>query len=86
MFRRSKAVMLTLSKWSSSRIPDREDFMIPRRSIQTNEAERMPKNFPALQERMDTVKRSGAEKQQLVPRPPIENPVGLDKDDNFFLL
>ncbi len=60
--------------------------MIPRRSIQTNETERLPKNFPALQERMDTVKRSGAEKQPLTPRSPLENPAGVEKDDNFFLL
>jgi hypothetical protein len=45
----------------------------------------MPKNFPALQERMDTVKRSGAEKQ-LAPRPTIENPASVEKEDNFFLL
>jgi hypothetical protein len=60
--------------------------MIPRRSSQTNETERLPKNFPALQERMDTVKRSNAEKQQLTPRSPLENPAGVEKDDNFFLL
>ena len=59
--------------------------MIPRRSVQTNETERMPKNFPALQERMDTVKRSGGEKQ-LAPRPTMENPASVEKEDNFFLL
>jgi hypothetical protein len=60
--------------------------MIPRRSSQTNETERLPKNFPALQERMDTVKRSGAEKQPLISRSPVENLVSIEKEDNFFLL
>jgi hypothetical protein len=60
--------------------------MIPTRSSQTNETERLPKNFPALQERMDAVKRSGVEKQQLTPRSPVENLAGIEKDDNFFLL
>jgi len=55
-------------------------------STQTNEAELLPKNFPVLQERMDVVKRSGAEKQQLTSRSPIENPSGVEKDDSFFLL
>lgn len=59
--------------------------MIPR-PTQTNETERLPKNFPALQERMDTVKRSNAEKPQLSPRSPLENPAVVDKDDTFFLL
>jgi hypothetical protein len=35
---------------------------------------------------MDTVKRSDAEKRQLTPRSPLENPAGVEKDDNFFLL
>ena len=62
--------------------------MIPRRSSQTTETERLPKHFPVLQERMETIKRSSAEKQQqiLTPRPPLENPAGVEKDDNFFLL
>jgi hypothetical protein len=65
---------------------DGEEFMLStRRSIQTNE-ERLPKNFPALQERMDVVKRSNAEKQQLTSRSPLENLPGVEKDDSFFLL
>ena len=60
--------------------------MIPRRSNQTNEVERLPKNFPALQERMDIVKRSSAEKQQLTSRSPLEKLPGVEKDDTFFLL
>ena len=40
--------------------------MLSRRLSQTNEVERLPKNFPALQERMDVVTRSNAEKQQRV--------------------
>ena len=60
--------------------------MIARTSSQTNETERLPKNFPALQERMDAVKRSGAEKQQVTPRSPVENLAGIEKDDTFFLL
>lgn len=60
--------------------------MLSRRLSQTNEVERLPKNFPALQERMDVVKRSNAEKQQLTSRSPLENPPGVEKDDNFFLL
>ena len=56
------------------------------RSTQPNETGRLPKNFPALQERMDTVKRSNAEKQQVTPHSPLENPVGVEKDDTFFLL
>jgi hypothetical protein len=60
--------------------------MIPRPS-QNNESERLPKNFPALQERMDVVKRSNAEKQQqITPRSPLENPTVVEKDDTFFLL
>jgi len=62
-----------------------EEFMMPR-PTQANETERLPKNFPALQERMDIVKRSNAEKQQLSPRSPLENPPVVDKDDTFFLL
>jgi hypothetical protein len=53
---------------------------------QTDEGERLPKKFPALQERMDVVKRSNAEKQQLTSRSPLENLPGVEKDDNFFLL
>jgi hypothetical protein len=60
--------------------------MITRRSTQPNETDRLPKNFPALQERMDVVKRSNAEKQQLTPRSPLETPVVAEKDDTFFLL
>ena len=60
--------------------------MLSRRLSQTNEVERLPKNFPALQERMDVVKRSNAEKQQLTSRSPLENLPGVEKDDNFFLL
>jgi hypothetical protein len=64
---------------------DGEELMLPRRLSQTNE-ERLPKNFPALQERMDVVKRGNAEKQQLTSRSPLENLPGVEKDDNFFLL
>ena len=64
---------------------DGEELMLSRLS-QTNEVERLPKNFPALQERMDVVKRSNAEKQQLTSRSPLENLPGVEKDDNFFLL
>ena len=60
--------------------------MITRSSTQPNEADRLPKNFPALQERMDTVKRVKVEKQQLISRPPLENTVAAEKDDTFFLL
>jgi len=60
--------------------------MISRRSAQPNDTDRLPKKFPALQERMDTVKRSNAEKQQVTPRSPLENPVVVEKDDTFFLL
>ena len=56
------------------------------RSSQINETERLPKNFPALQERMEVVKRANVEKQQLTPRPPLENPSAVEKDDTFFLL
>jgi len=59
--------------------------MVPR-SNQTNETERLPTNFPALQERMDVVKRSNAEKPQITPRSPLENPAVVEKSDNFFLL
>ena len=62
--------------------------MIPRRSSQTTETERLPKNSPVLQERMETIKRSSAEKQQLIltPRFPLETSAGVERDDNFFLL
>jgi hypothetical protein len=63
--------------------------MLARRVSQTNEVERLPKNFPALQERMDVVKRSNAEKQQLTSRTPLENLPGVEKvekEDTFFLL
>jgi hypothetical protein len=60
--------------------------MITKSSTQTNETDRLPKNFPALQERMDTVKRSNAERKQLTPPSPLENPAGVEKDDSFFLL
>jgi len=53
--------------------------MITRRPTQPNETDWLPKNFPALQERMDTVKRSNAEKQQLTSRSPLENPDGVEK-------
>lgn len=59
--------------------------MITSRSPQSNETDRLPKNFPALQERMDVVKRTKSEKQQLT-RSPLENPVKVEKDDTFFLL
>jgi hypothetical protein len=60
--------------------------MLSRRLSQTDEGERLPKKFPALQERMDVVKRSNAEKQQLTSRSPLEDLPGVEKDDNFFLL
>jgi len=60
--------------------------MITRTSIPANDADRLPKNFPALQERMDTVKRSNAEKQQVPSRSPLENVPAVEKDDSFFLL
>lgn len=61
--------------------------MISRMPTQSNEPDRLPKNFPALQERMDTVKRTNAEKkQQLTPRSPLENPPVVEKEDTFFLL
>ncbi len=60
--------------------------MVPR-SSQPTEPERLPKNFPALQERTDSVKRSYAEKKQpSTPRSPLENPTVVEKDDTFFLL
>ena len=64
----------------------REEFMITRTSPQTNDVDRLPKNFPALQERMDAVKRSSADKQQSPSRSPLENTPVVDKDDSFFLL
>jgi hypothetical protein len=60
--------------------------MINRTPIPTNDADRLPKNFPALQERMDTVKRSNVEKQQAASRSPLENTPAVEKDDSFFLL
>lgn len=60
--------------------------MITSRSTQPRETDRMPKNFPALQERMDVVKRSTVDKQQLTPRSPLEIPITVEKDDTFFLL
>jgi hypothetical protein len=60
--------------------------MISRRSSQPTETDRLPKNFPALQERMDTVNRSNAEKRQVTPRSPLQNAVCAEKDDTFFLL
>ena len=56
------------------------------RPSQINEPERLPKNFPALQERMDTVKRSSAEKQQPITATSLEKLTGVEKDDTFFLL
>jgi hypothetical protein len=60
--------------------------MITSRSTQPRETDRMPKNFPALQERMDAVKRGDADKQQVTPRTPVEIPISVEKDDSFFLL
>lgn len=60
--------------------------MLSRRLSQTDEVARLPKNFPALQERMEVVKRINAEKQQLTPRSPLENLPGVEKEDTFFLL
>ena len=60
--------------------------MIVRGLKQPKDTERLPKNFPALQERMDTVRRSKAEKHQLKPRPTIETSASVEKDDTFFLL
>ncbi len=40
------------------------------RASQINETERLPKNFPALQERMEVVKRANVEKPQLTSRSP----------------
>jgi hypothetical protein len=58
-------------------------MMMPR-PTQTAEKDRLPKNFPGLQERMETVKRS--EKQQLTSRSPLESTTGVEKEDTFFLL
>jgi len=60
--------------------------MITRTSPQTNDVDRLPKNFPALQERMDAVKRSSADKKQAPSRSPLESTPVVDKDDTFFLL
>ena len=60
--------------------------MTMRRSTKTTETERLPKNFPALQERMETVKRSNYEKQQLTSRSLLESTTGVEKEDIFFLL
>jgi hypothetical protein len=56
------------------------------RATQKDEIERLPKHFPVLQERMDIVKCGNAEKQQLTPRSPLENPAVVEKEDTFFLL
>lgn len=71
-------------KRSSSELSG-EEFMIIR-PIPANDADRLPKNFPALQERMDVVKRSTVEKQQATSRSPLENAPAVEKDDTFFLL
>jgi hypothetical protein len=71
-------------KRSSSELSG-EEFMIIR-TIPANDADRLPKNFPALQERMDVVKRSTVEKQQATSRSPLENAPAVEKDDTFFLL
>ena len=55
------------------------------RPSQINETERLPKNFPALQERMEVVKRAKLERPQLTSLP-LENPSAVEKDDTFFLL
>ena len=52
---------------------------------QQSDPERLPKNFPALQERMDAVKRSSSTKPAGA-RSPLEKPLDSDKDDSFFLL
>jgi hypothetical protein len=62
-----------------------EEMMMIRTS-QINETERLPKNFPALQERMEVVKRANVEKPQLTSRSPLENLSAVEKDDTFFLL
>lgn len=72
-------------KWSSSEFSG-EEFMISRTSAPPNDLDRLPKNFPALQERMDAVKRSNAEKQQATSRSPLEKMPNVEKDDSFFLL
>lgn len=56
------------------------------RSSQINEIERLPKNFPVLQERMEAVKRTNVEKPQNTSRSPLENLSAVEKDDTFFLL
>jgi hypothetical protein len=71
-------------KRSSSELSG-EEFMIIR-TIPANDGDRLPKNFPALQERMDAVKRSTVEKQQATSRSPLENAPAVEKDDTFFLL
>jgi len=71
-------------KRSSSELSG-EEFMIIR-TIPANDADRLPKNFPALQERMDVVKGSTVEKQQATSRSPLENAPAVEKDDTFFLL
>ena len=53
---------------------------------QPSDVGRLPKNFPALQERMDTVKRRGADRKQLSSKSSLENAMGQEKDDTFFLL
>lgn len=52
---------------------------------QIQSLERLPKTFPALQERMEAI-RSHDQKQPLVSRSPLENPPVVETDDSFFLL
>jgi hypothetical protein len=80
-----RAAILRPWKWVSSQL-SREEFMITRTPPQSNDVDRLPKNFPALQERMDAVKRSNAEKQQAPSRSPLESTPVVEKDDSFFLL
>jgi hypothetical protein len=60
--------------------------MTMRSATHTTETERLPKNFPGLQERMETVKRSNYEKKQITSRSPLENTTSVEKEDTFFLL
>lgn len=66
--------------------PQESVSMITTGPTKPKETDRMPKNFPALQERMDIVKRSHIDKQQLTPRSALDLLVSVEKDDNFFLL
>jgi hypothetical protein len=77
-------LLCSVEKTPSSITFGEEMMMI--RSSQINETERLPKNFPALQERMEVVKRANVEKQQLTSRSPLENLSAVEKDDTFFLL